>query len=1362
MPHLSIIASLPINTKLHMKRFLILFLFLFAQTTFAQTYTKFTNTSQVSSFTPANATRYQLIYNPTDFNIAPPTCVVDEISFRRNGGSGTGYINNLVIKMGCVDAASFAGNLFFQDLTTVFSSPSHYVNEGGVASIVDFDIDERFTYQQGKSLVVEISFSSATVSLQMRGSDQNKRLNGSLASQTGSSDFRWLDFGFTPKFEDIPSPPNDLCTNAQLLEFNTECQAIVGNSVGANQTLPPAFCGGFPSNAANDVYYRFTAATATDSILVKGLGGFDPVVQLLSGSCGSLNGVACSYTPGNAKPEKIAPGNLVPGQTYFIRVYGFNGVGGGFTICGRSGAPTAPVNDNCANSITLPISPVCASLAGTTAGATQEYAPIPCFGNTSSSANEVWYKFEAVNAYDSIMVYSDGFINPVVELYSGTCGALNTISCSDNATNSLAKEKVSPGTLVPGTTYYLRVYGFNETNGSFTICAQTPPGILPANDEPCEGITLVLNDDCQGQTYSNIGATQTYPPVACQPGGQSSAAADVWFKFDYSAIYDTVIVSPVGDFNPVVEMYRTSLSCLGINPVYCSDGVNPGAVERISTYGFIDNFVYVRVYGFNGTVGQFNICLRKGDPSVLYDQCADALSIEVSNTTCTPRRGRTKFATPTPGLAACKGNPDDDVWYKFDPFGAMNVAFRLTCDPGFDGAFQIFSGTCGSFTQLACVNRMGDGRQEDTLLSFTNNTEVYYIRVYHAGAGAGAGGFTLCANRVNAPANDNCSGAILLQGGASLCSPVAATNYAAAQANAPINCGSRTSIAANDVWFWFSATSSTMEINVQPVGGMDPIIQLYTGGCFGLIDRVCKDDSVAGQGERLIATNLLVGSNYYFRVYSYRQATAFGDFTVCVKNSTFCNTTPGTASSNVSNVVSNGRVILNLAGQTTGANVQWQVSTNGGANFNNLGIANAILPDTINVQSIVSQNYLYRAVVTATGCQPANSAAVTVAVRCATPFTNPVSASSGTYISNVSLHTLNQSSTPLWRNGGYENFTTTSVSLCKGQSYTLIFAHGPEGQSRTRIAWADWNNDGDFADMGEVILEPNTGIGAVNQSITIPNTAISGNVRLRLMVVDAGVGNPVSDPCFAGPYAAGEIEEYNLNLATLVAANAGTDKMVCTANSVLQGSASAPGTGLWTLISGSATIQNPTQANATLQNIGTIPILLEWRVTNGGCISQDTVSFVREASPDLLPDDSTICQGDTITLPSPIGFVNFLWYNGNGGPFQQILSAGNFWVQVTTFNGCTFRDTLVVTLVPCTQVLQKPAAMDLHLVPNPARNQLQIVGLNQFTKVHILNAEGRLTESHHTNGLVSITSLPPGFYIVHIPEIGIRLRFVKE
>jgi hypothetical protein len=141
--------------------------------------------------------------------------------------------------------------------------------------------------------------------------------------------------------------------------------------------------------------------------------------------------------------------------------------------------------------------------------------------------------------------------------------------------------------------------------------------------------------------FSSVGATESLPANSCQPGGLSSAAADVWFKFPSNSITDTLIVTPVGDFDPVIESYSSFVNCSQINQQTCANRLGPNGTEKLPTYGIGGNNVYVRVYGFNGTVGSFNICLRKGDPSSMFDLCENAQLINVA-TTCTPQTGNTQ------------------------------------------------------------------------------------------------------------------------------------------------------------------------------------------------------------------------------------------------------------------------------------------------------------------------------------------------------------------------------------------------------------------------------------------------------------------------------------------------------------------------------------------------------------------------------------------------------------------------------------------------------------------------------------------------------------------------------------------------
>ena len=193
-------------------------------------------------------------------------------------------------------------------------------------------------------------------------------------------------------------------------------------------------------------------------------------MQLLSNNCGA------TFTPYYCGTTSIAANHLTPGTTYFIRVYStaaaapITTVGWEFNICIQDPVTPSPYNDNCATAINLPIWNSCNNIPGSMAGATPSGIPLggACVG---PQAYDVWYKFTSVNTTATLTLSSIGtnFVNPRMELLSGTCGAPVSIACG-----------VSPlaaAGLVAGSVYYIRVYSTTPPppNGDarFNICVAT-------------------------------------------------------------------------------------------------------------------------------------------------------------------------------------------------------------------------------------------------------------------------------------------------------------------------------------------------------------------------------------------------------------------------------------------------------------------------------------------------------------------------------------------------------------------------------------------------------------------------------------------------------------------------------------------------------------------------------------------------------------------------------------------------------------------------------------------------------------------------------------------------------------------------
>lgn len=125
--------------------------------------------------------------------------------------------------------------------------------------------------------------------------------------------------------------------------------------------------------------------------------------------------------------------------------------------------------------------------------------------------------------------------------------------------------------------------------------------------------------------------------------------------------------------------------------------------------------------------------------------------------------------------------------------------------------------------------------------------------------------------------SDNCSSATVLSVTADCSSPTSGTTTGATQSISGCS-----GVADDDVWYSFTATSTSHQITVVPSGGMDPVVQLFSGACASLISLVCKDDWGNGVTETINYNSLSIGQTYTVRVYHYGSGSGTGDFTICV------------------------------------------------------------------------------------------------------------------------------------------------------------------------------------------------------------------------------------------------------------------------------------------------------------------------------------------------------------------------------------------------------------------------------------------------------------------------------------------------
>ena len=426
----------------------------------------------------------------------------------------------------------------------------------------------------------------------------------------------------------------DNCSAATVLSVTANCSSpAAGTTTGATQSI--AGCVG---TADDDVWYQFVATATSHQIVVQPNAGMDPVVQLFSGACATLVSLVCKDNTFAGEAEIINYNGLSIGQTYRIRVYDyFAGSGtGNFTIC-LTNPPPAPSNDVCGGAIALNVNSSCSFTFATTDGASQSLV-----GCSGTADDDVWFSFVASNSLQNINVTPIDNLDLVFQVYSGTCGTLNSISCIDNTFTSQAEQSNIVG-LVAGQTYFVRVYDYYQgTTGDFQICITGTATAAPTNDNPCNAIQLpTVTSTCQYGFYTTNGATTTVgppTPSACvggnapQQGGFQSGTQDVWFAVTVPSSGNVDITSyPNGGSGYITDgvMALYSGTCSSLTQIACSDDNNyPGSsndlLPFISASGLTaGSTVYVRYWDWGLGGGNFGICAS----TVTNDNCANALYI---------------------------------------------------------------------------------------------------------------------------------------------------------------------------------------------------------------------------------------------------------------------------------------------------------------------------------------------------------------------------------------------------------------------------------------------------------------------------------------------------------------------------------------------------------------------------------------------------------------------------------------------------------------------------------------------------------------------------------------------------------------
>ena len=389
-------------------------------------------------------------------------------------------------------------------------------------------------------------------------------------------------------------PGNDTCQDAEEISDGVFSGTTYGATAGGDANCAR-------SSNAPDVWYRYTA-TCDGALSVSACGSrFDTVISLLDPTCPSSpsHELACSDDCGGDPCggwDACISHPVQAGQTFLIRVAGFEDASGSFTLRVACEVP----NDRCeqATPLTVP-----STTAGSTRGATHDLAP-GCAG-VEDTAPGVWYTVVGTgNLVTASLCDASTDYDSQLSVYCAGCGGRACVAADDDACRPASEVTWCSA---PGRIYHVLVHGYGSATGRFRLalqdggyCGPFYPTCAPGNDR-CASALPVGSSGVQGD---NTGA-DTETAATC-----AGSAADVWFQYTPACqgfvTIDTCLAA--GTLNDSVLSVQDGC---GEKELACNDdgGASCGLRSKVQLAVTADQPLALRVAGYGGAQGTFPLSI---------------------------------------------------------------------------------------------------------------------------------------------------------------------------------------------------------------------------------------------------------------------------------------------------------------------------------------------------------------------------------------------------------------------------------------------------------------------------------------------------------------------------------------------------------------------------------------------------------------------------------------------------------------------------------------------------------------------------------------------------------------------------------
>ncbi len=457
-------------------------------------------------------------------------------------------------------------------------------------------------------------------------------------------------------------------------------------------------------------------------------------------------------------------------------------------------SPLSLTNDEHCNALDWPVSSTCSFLNTTNVGATPTgFAATPsvCLQNEPNPADS-WYKFTLPQVSDLIIGSQGGSLTDgVMELYAeNPCPGgqgLQPIACDDNSIGQMPLLNVAGQR---AGTYWVRFWGRNRQTGTFGLCVQARPAVVPTAMFSINSLSVCASDTARFNIISTgVGPWTVYydrtingvttqdsirtgsglaPSPYIYPIKQVNTATT---RYRITGVRDANYSRQVA--NSLLDLFITPLPSLTI-----TTNATSASVGQLISLSYTGNADTQAVFSWSLNGGTVVSGTGRGPLSVRWDlPGTKRVQLTISQNGCQvvssslvititgnspidepclatqvtaytgacptnlPRFSLAGATSNTVVYGTCWSSSQRDVWVKFTIANPQPVYINVLGSTVSDDDSQLLSATSctGSFTQIACNGSGGPSSHYFSSLA----AGTYYFRTFDY-SGTTNGDFSLC------------------------------------------------------------------------------------------------------------------------------------------------------------------------------------------------------------------------------------------------------------------------------------------------------------------------------------------------------------------------------------------------------------------------------------------------------------------------------------------------------------------------------------------------------------------------------------------------------------------------------------------